>query len=338
MGNRQVHAATASPPLSLPPTPIVGDTKYDQKSKSDQTADKSSGLLAEGTLRNPGTVEEMNRLCKDVFPNVFEGCRMIFNKGLSNHFQIGHTINMSNTTPAGYRFCATYVGTKMIGPGEAYPVMLGDIDPSGNLSANLIHQIHPRVKGRLIAQFQDSKCIGTQLTTDYKADTYTASGTLVNIDVVKRNGVAVCHLLKNLTPKLDLGCEIASQFSPGVYDTAFTLLGRYTSNEGDSVISGSLQASAARLHYFKKINENIKAAAELETNLAMGESVATVGYQIDIPNADLSFKGSLDSNLQVGAVLEKKLQPLPLTLTLSGAIDHGSKQPSYKFGCGLMIG
>lgn len=103
---------------------------------------------------------------------VFEGARVIINKveylfqltllsfmvpiyfsqGLSNHFQISHTMNMSSLTPPGYRFGATYVGTKYVGPGEAYPVFLGDVDPSGNLNANILHQFNSRVKTKLVAQ------------------------------------------------------------------------------------------------------------------------------------------------------------------------------------------
>jgi mitochondrial import receptor subunit TOM40 len=45
---------------------------------------------------------------------------------------------------SGYKFGATYVGSNSAGPGEIYPILVGDIDPSGNLNANIIHQIHPR--------------------------------------------------------------------------------------------------------------------------------------------------------------------------------------------------
>ena len=41
----------------------------------------------------------------------------------------------------GYRFGATYVGTKQVGPQEAYPIFLGDTDVSGNTSATVLHQI-----------------------------------------------------------------------------------------------------------------------------------------------------------------------------------------------------
>lgn len=73
-------------------------------------------------------------------------------RGLSNHFQISHTINMSSVTPSGYRFSATYVGTKQISPSEAYPILLGDIDPSGNLNATIIHQIQPKLQAKFGAQ------------------------------------------------------------------------------------------------------------------------------------------------------------------------------------------
>lgn len=77
---------------------------------------------------------------------------MVVNKGLSNHFQISHTINMSSIMPSGYRFGATYVGTNLVGPGEAYPVLLGDVDPNGNVNANILHQINDRTKAKIVAQ------------------------------------------------------------------------------------------------------------------------------------------------------------------------------------------
>lgn len=54
----------------------------------------------------------------DVFPASFEGAKVMVNKGLSNHFQISHTLNMSSIIPSGYRFGATYVGTKQYSPTE----------------------------------------------------------------------------------------------------------------------------------------------------------------------------------------------------------------------------
>lgn len=110
----------------------------------------------------------------DVMPVFFEGAKLMVNKGLSNHFQVSHTINLCSASPSGYRFGnkqaiiilvtinspyhfifikgATYVGTKQYGPSEAFPVILGDIDPSGNLNANIIHQFSPNVRCKFASQ------------------------------------------------------------------------------------------------------------------------------------------------------------------------------------------
>lgn len=154
MGNAQSTSNTP-PTLSIPPGVTVPPIA--EPAAKDDKKDGPSGLLASTPigLRNPGTIEELSNQCKSVFPTNFEGCRMIFNKGISNHFQISHTMNMSNITPAGYRFGVTYVGTQMVGPGEAYPILLGDIDPSGNLNANIIHQFSPRLRGKMVTQVGD---------------------------------------------------------------------------------------------------------------------------------------------------------------------------------------
>nr|CAG4644121.1 EOG090X09KD [Lepidurus arcticus] len=127
----------ASSNILPPPPPLVS------------TTDVGAPLLK---LDNPGTMEDLHKKCKDVFPANFEGAKLLINKGLSNHFQISHTLNMSSVTPSGYRFGATYVGTRQFGPGEAYPILLGDIDPSGNLNANIIHQLSSNLRCKFVAQ------------------------------------------------------------------------------------------------------------------------------------------------------------------------------------------
>jgi mitochondrial import receptor subunit TOM40 len=59
--------------------------------------------------RNPGTMEDLHKKCKDVFPMYFEGCKFLVNKGLSNNFQVSHTLTMSNTVPSGYRQDAVFI-------------------------------------------------------------------------------------------------------------------------------------------------------------------------------------------------------------------------------------
>jgi len=56
----------------------------------------------------------------EVFPQPFEGCKLVINKGLSNHFQVSHTLQLSGIGPGAYHFGATYVGNKQTGPNEVW--------------------------------------------------------------------------------------------------------------------------------------------------------------------------------------------------------------------------
>jgi len=111
----------------------------------------------------------------DLLPTVFEGFKFTLNKMLSTHFQVNHSLTMSSVAPSGYKFGATYVGTKQFSPSEViiclvmycrlnekclklnalnkvFPIVLGDIDSSGNLNANIIHQFHKNLRTRCVAQ------------------------------------------------------------------------------------------------------------------------------------------------------------------------------------------
>jgi len=88
----------------------------------------------------------------DVHAVTFEGAKVLLNKGLSNHFQVSHAVTMSSTVPSGYRFGATYVGTRQFTPMDAFPVLIGEIDPAGNLNANIIHQFTSRIRCKAAAQ------------------------------------------------------------------------------------------------------------------------------------------------------------------------------------------
>lgn len=54
----------------------------------------------------------------EVFPTPVEGFKLAVNKGLSNHFQISHTLSLGAFSPSSYHFGTTYVGSKQLGPTE----------------------------------------------------------------------------------------------------------------------------------------------------------------------------------------------------------------------------
>lgn len=180
----------------------------------------------------------------------------MYSKGLSNHFQVSHTLTMS-TNPqqgnSGYRFGATYVGTKQLSPSEAFPVILGDIDPSGNLNANIIHQFSDRVRVKFASQIQKSVVNAAQLTTDYKGDDYTASLTVVNPNVINNSGIVIAHYLQAITPKLDLGGELAYQYGsqvPGGEIAIMSAAARYThvSSDGSQKDQRGYRAKCMNMH------------------------------------------------------------------------------------------
>uniref|UniRef100_A0A8C2HHF1 Translocase of outer mitochondrial membrane 40 homolog, like n=1 Tax=Cyprinus carpio TaxID=7962 RepID=A0A8C2HHF1_CYPCA len=263
----------------------------------------------EPLLPNPGGFEECHRKCKEVFPVQMEGVRLTVSKALSNHFQVSHTVLLSTLGDSSYRFGATYVGTKQTGPAEAFPVMVGDMDNTGSLNAQIIHQITDRVRSKFAFQTQQQKFVNWQGDAEFKGEDFTATVTFGNPDVLVGSGIVIAHYLQSVTPSLALGGELVYHRRPGEEGTVVSLAGRYT--DKFSYYSNSIFLSHTRTQ----------------------DTSVSFGYQLDIPKADMVFKGSLDSNWVVGATLEKKLQPLPLSLALCAFLN----QRKNKFQCGFGI-
>lgn len=285
---------------------------------------------------NPGTLDEIHKKTKDVMPVNFEGGKLMVNRGLSNHFQMSHTLTMSSAQN-GYKLGATYIGTKQISPTEAFPVILGDVDPSGNINFSLIHQLTPEIRLKGAAQVQECKLTATQGTLEYKGSDYTLAMAVGKPDFNEKSAVFVGHYLQSVTKRLALGTELVYQSGARVMGGEIAITSaaaRYTMD--DSEVSATLSTANFHLCYFKQCSEQLQVVAEMDTSFRGMESVGTVGYQVNIPKADLIFRGMVDSNWNIGAVLEKKLQPLPFTFALSGMANQAKQQ--FKFGCGLIIG
>lgn len=125
-----------------------------QQQQSTGSSDKSAPVI-DPTLfekQNPGTYEDLHKKAKDVMPTIFEGFRFTLNKLISSHFQINHAISLSSLTPSNYKFGATFIGSNQVSAHEAFPILLGDIDSSGNLNANVIHQLTDKIRSRVVAQ------------------------------------------------------------------------------------------------------------------------------------------------------------------------------------------
>lgn len=150
--------------------------------------------------------------------------------------------------------------------------------------------------------------------------------------------MAVLHYLRALTKNLSLGAEMAYQAGqqlPGGHVGVLSLAGRYATE--DSAFAATLGLHG-QLHasYWQKCSPTLQMGTELETNFKMGESTATLAYEASLAKGEFTLKGSVDTNLTVKSVLEKKLTPLPFTLALCSLINH--RKNAYQFGCGIIIG
>lgn len=292
--------------------------------------------LKEPENTNPGTVEDIHKKSTDIFPAPFEGAKFILNKGLSNHLQVTHSINLTNTVPGSYRFGATYMGTP-VSPTEVYPILLGDIDPSGNLQANIIHRISKNIRTKFVTQIQDSEWQVTQSSTDFKGKNSTSSITFANVDIFQKAGVMVAHHLHAITSSLSLGAEAAVQFGPqipGGYACAPSIVGKYSGT--NYTAAGTVGPAGLHLSYHQKCSESLQIATDLETSLRTMDSLGSIGFQVDTPKLGATFKGKIDSQGTVCSVMEKKLEPVPFTFIVSAL--HNLEKNKSKVGVGFIIG
>uniref|UniRef100_A0A8C3XP40 Translocase of outer mitochondrial membrane 40 n=1 Tax=Chelydra serpentina TaxID=8475 RepID=A0A8C3XP40_CHESE len=147
-------------------------------------------------------------------------------------------------------------------------------------------------------------------------------------------GILVAHYLQSITPCLALGGELVYHRRPGEEGTVMSLAGKYTAPNW----IGTLTVGQAGAHatYYHKANDQLQVGVEFEASTRMQDTSVSFGYQLDLPKANLLFKGSVDSNWIVGAVLEKKLLPLPLTLAMGAFLNH--RKNKFQCGFGLTIG
>ncbi|EDO40660.1 predicted protein [Nematostella vectensis] len=329
MGN--VQAASSSPSSANsggttvpPPPPLTAPPPVEAKAAPEN----------KDTSQNPGNFEELHKKCKDVFPQPMEGYKLMVNKGLSNHFQVSHSIALSAVGPGAYHFAATYVGSKQTGPNESYPVLLGDIDTTGSLNAQIIHQFTDRIRGKCVIQTQKSTWVLVQADSEYQGKDFTANLTVGNLDLINESGIIVAHYLQRLAPKLDLGAELLYHYGSGQEIAVMSLAGRYSASNW--IGTATVGQAGWHLSYWHKGNENVQVGVEYEYNMRAKESAVSLGYQMNIPKANVTFRGMVDTNWTVAAVMEKRLLPLPFTFVLSGMVNHLKNQS--RFGFGLTIG
>nr|XP_060640224.1 uncharacterized protein LOC132780524 [Anolis sagrei ordinatus] len=141
--------------------------------------------------------------------------------------------------------------------------------------------------------------------------------------------ILVAHYLQSITPCLALGGELVYHHRPGEEGTLMSLAGKYTAPNWIGTLT--VGQTGAHATYYHKASDQLQVGVEFEASTRMQDTSVTFGYQLDLPKANLLFRGSVDSNWIVGATLEKKLPPLPLTLAMGAFLNHRKN----KFQCGF---
>ncbi|EDV28451.1 uncharacterized protein TRIADDRAFT_51380 [Trichoplax adhaerens] len=320
-------------PGGLAPPPPAANPSH-QSGQQDANAANGSNNTLNNDWVCPGSFEELHKKCKDLMPQPFEGCKLLINKGLSSHFQVNHSIHLSSANNSSYHFGATYVGNKQLSPTEAFPVLVGDMDNNYNLNAQIIHEIVHGLRTKCVIQTQKAVWQMAQLGLDYRGKDFVASVTTANPNIIDESGVVAFHYLQSITRKLCLGAEYLYQYGGGMEGAVLSLGGRYTGKNW--IAAATASGMNVNMTYYHIGNESVRAGVDLDVNLRTRESVVSLGYELDVQKANMTVKNSIDSNWTITSVIEKKLLPMPFTLTLSGILNHVSNK--CQFGVGFIVG
>lgn len=267
----------------------------------------------------------------------FDGAKLIVNRPLTSHFQVNHSLTMS-ANPS-LKLGASYIGTNQYLSNEIYPVMVGELTLSGDMSANVIHQWNERWRTKLMMQIEKNSISGFQLSTDHRTPNATSSIHCVNVDLLRSQGILIMQYLQRVTGRLSLGAEYFYQFGqqiPCGHIGVASLAARYAAPNWFACASINPSGVVRLGYHHRELRSPLQFGMELESNLSTLETVATCSYAVELAKANCTFKAYADSNWMVGATLEKRLAPMPFSFMLSGVVNN--VKHAFKFGVGFIIG
>ncbi|KAH0664441.1 hypothetical protein KY290_030367 [Solanum tuberosum] len=251
----------------------------------------------------PILYEEIHReALMSLKPELFEGMRFDFTRGLNQKFSLSHSVFMGPTElptqstdvvkipTAHYEFGANFIDPKMM--------LFGRVMTDGRLTGEP-HMSHGMVN------------------FDYKGKDYRTQFQLGN------GALFGASYIQSVTPHLSLGGEV---FWAGQHQkSGIGYAARY--NTDKMVATGQVASTGmVALGY-------VSLASDFMYNNMSRDVTTSAGYDY-IPR-QCRLRGKIDSNDCVAAFLEERLNMGP-NFILSAEIDH--KKKGYKFGFGLTVG
>ncbi|XP_010557551.1 PREDICTED: mitochondrial import receptor subunit TOM40-1-like [Tarenaya hassleriana] len=303
--------------------PPVAVAQTDAKSKVEEKVDYTN-------LSCPIPYEEIHReALMSLKPELFEGLRFDFTKGLNSKFSLSHSVLMGPTEvpsqssetikipTAHYEFGANFIDPKLM--------LIGRVMTDGRLNARVKCDLTDKLTMKANAQLTNEPHMShAMFNFDYMGSDYRTQFQLGN------GALFGASYIQSVTPSLALGGEV---FWAGQHrKSGIGYAARY---ETDKMVTTGQVASTGMvaLSYVQKVSEKVSLATDFMYNYMSRDVTASVGYDYILRQCRL--RGKMDSNGVAAAYLEERLN-MGLNFILSAELDH--KKKDYKFGFGLTVG
>lgn len=330
MGISISHAAPPPPPPvtheAAHPLGLAAALPSPAEEKKDDVAEK----VDYKNLPCPVPFEEIQReALMSLKPELFEGLRFDFTKGLNQKFSLSHSVFMGSmevpsqsmktvkVPTAHYEFGANFLDPKLM--------LVGRILTDGRLNARVKCDLTDNLTMKVNAQLTNEPHYSQGMFNfDYKGKDFRSQFQIGN------NAFYGANYIQSVTPYLSVGTEIfwlGHQRKSGLgfatrYNTAKWV--------GTAQVAST---GIVALSYVQKISEKVTLASDFMYNHMSRDVTATLGYDYILRQCRL--RGKIDSNGCVAALLEERLN-MGVNFILSAEIDHPKKD--YKFGFGLTVG
>ncbi|KAA8550486.1 hypothetical protein F0562_002170 [Nyssa sinensis] len=281
----------------------------------------------------PIPYEEIHReALMSLKPDLFEGMRFDFTRGLNPKFSLSHSVFMGPTEipsqssetikipTAHYEFGANFIDPKLM--------LFGRVMTDGRLNARVKCDLSENLTLKANAQvniLQMSRiCRTGMFNFDYKGKDYRTQFQLGN------GALLGASYIQSVTPQLSFGGEV---FWAGQHrKSGIGYAARY--NTDKMVATGQVASTGmVALSYVQKVSEKVSLASDFMYNYMSRDVTASFGY--DYILRQCRVRGKIDSNGCTAAFLEERLN-MGLNFILSAEIDH--RKNDYKFGFGLTVG
>nr|CAD1833140.1 unnamed protein product [Ananas comosus var. bracteatus] len=309
------------------PPPPLGLASVLPPKEAEEKKEKKVDYL---NLPCPVPFEEIQReALMSLKPELFEGLRFDFTKGLNHKFSLSHSVFMGSmelpsqssdtlkVPTAHYEFGANYLDPKLM--------LVGRILTDGRLNARVKCDLTDNLTMKINAQLTNEPHYSQGMFNfDYKGKDYRAQFQIGN------NAFYGANYIQSVTPHLSLGSEVfwlGHQRKSGIGFAA-----RY--NTDKMVATGQVASTGiVALSYVQKVSEKVSLASDFMYNHITRDVTSSFGYDYILRQCRL--RGKLDSNGVVAAYLEERLN-MGVNFILSAEIDHRKKD--YKFGFGMTVG